>query len=368
MPDLKELCRLAVEQKASDLFLKAGSPPCLRVHGRVISLEQALLTGEDTEKVAFSIMTPEQRKRYEEYHELDLAFTIADLARFRCNVYMQRGKVGLVLRVVPLEIYSLEELGLPKVLADLVEHRQGLILVTGPTGCGKSTTLAAMLDIINRTKRCHIVTIEDPIEFVHEDRMAIVSQREVGIDTESFWDAMKYVVRESPDVILIGEMRDAETMRVALTASETGHLVFSTVHTTSAADTIDRIINIFPPHEKTQICLRLSTALLAIESQKLVPRADETGRVAALELMINTPTIAKLIEEGRTSQIYPAIAEGGYWGMQTMNQSLLKYCRAGIVTEEDALAYSGNITELRQMMRRGVTAAALEARETSQKG
>jgi twitching motility protein PilT len=368
MIDLKELCRLSVEQKASDLFLKAGSPPCLRVHGRVASLDLPMLTPEDTEKTAFSLMSPDQQKRFQEYHELDLAFTIADMARFRCNVYVQRGSTGLVLRVVPLEIYTIDDLGLPKVLGELVEHRQGLILVTGPTGCGKSTTLAAMLDIINRSRRCHIVTIEDPIEFVHEDRLAIVSQREVGIDTESFWDAMKYVVRESPDVILIGEMRDAETMRVALTASETGHLVFSTVHTTSAADTIDRIVNIFPPHEKAQICLRLSTALLGIESQKLVPRADGTGRVAAVELMINTPTIAKLIEEGRTSQIYPAITEGGYWGMQTMNQSLLKYSRAGIISEEDALAYSGNLTELRQMMRRGMTAAALDAKETSQKG
>jgi twitching motility protein PilT len=260
-----------------------------------------------------------------------------------------------VLRIVPLEIKQIEELGLPKVLDDMSRPKQGLVLVTGPTGCGKSTTLAAMIDLINRTRYCNIITIEDPIEFVHDDRLAVVSQREVGIDTESFYDAMKFVVRESPDVILIGEMRDAETMRVALTASETGHLVFSTVHTTSAADTVERIVSIFPPHEKSQICLRLSTSLLGIISQKLVPRADGTGRVPAVEVMINTPTVSKLIEEGRASQIYSAMNEGGYWGMQTMNQSLVKYWRAGVVSEEDALTFAGNLTELKQMLRRGAT-------------
>ncbi len=356
--DLEQLCRFAVESKASDLFIKAGSPPALRVHGRVVPTDLPLLTPEDAERMSRSVMTEEQAARFREYHELDLAFTLGDLARFRCNVYQQRNSMAMVLRIVPLEIYTLEELGLPKIVGEMAMTRQGCILVTGPTGCGKSTTLAAMLDIINRTRRCNIITTEDPIEFVHQDRLAIVSQREVGIDTESFYDAMKYVVRESPDVILIGEMRDAETMRVALTAAETGHLVFSTVHTISAADTVERIVNIFPPHEKTQICLRLSTSLVGIISQKLIPRADGTGRVAAVEIMVNTPTVAKLIEEGRTSQIYAAINEGGYWGMQTMNQALLKYFRAGIITEEDAEAYAGNRTELRQMLRRGAQAAA----------
>jgi len=359
--ELEELCRFAVESKASDLFIKAESPPALRVHGRIVPTDLPALTPEDCQRMAESIMNEEQVARFHEYHEFDLAFTLGDLARFRANIYQQRGSVGVVLRIVPLEIYTLEELGMPKALVDLVKPRQGLILVTGPTGCGKSTTLAAMIDLINRTRRCNIITIEDPIEFVHMDRMAIVSQREVGIDTESFWDAMKYVVRESPDVILIGEMRDAETMRVALSAAETGHLVFSTVHTTSAADTIERIVSIFPPHEKQQICLRLSTGLLGIISQKLVPRADGTGRVAAVEVMINTPTIAKLVEEGRSGQIYNAISEGGYWGMQTTNQSLLKYHRAGIIGEEDALAYAGNLTELKQMMRRGAAAAEAQA-------
>jgi len=350
--ELQELCRCAVESKASDLFIKAETPPTLRVHGRVVPTDRPMLTPDDTLRMSKSLMTPDQWSKFQDYHELDLAFTLGDLARFRCNVYRQRGTYSMVLRIVPLEIYTLEELGMPKVLGDMVKQRQGLILVTGPTGCGKSTTLAAMIDLINRSRRCHIVTIEDPIEFVHADRQSIISQREVGLDTDGFFDAMKFVVRESPDIILIGEMRDPETMRVAMTAAETGHLVMSTVHTTSAAETVERIVNIFPPHEKTQVCLRLSTTLVGIISQKLVPRADGTGRVAAVEVMINTPTVAKLIEEGRASQIYQAINEGGYWGMQTMNQSLLKFYRAGIISEEDALSYCGNYTELKQMLRR----------------
>jgi twitching motility protein PilT len=335
------------------LFIKSGAPPALRVHGRVVPTDLPMLTPQDTERMSQSVMTEEQVARFREYHELDLAFTLGELARFRCNVYQQRNAMAMVLRIVPLEIYTLEELGLPKIVGEMTMNRQGCILVTGPTGCGKSTSLAAMIDVINRTRRCNIITVEDPIEFVHQDRLAVLSQREVGIDTESFYDAMKYVVRESPDVILIGEMRDAETMRVALTAADTGHLVFSTVHTTSAADTVERIVNIFPPHEKTQICLRLSTTLVGIISQKLIPRADGTGRVASVEIMVNTPTVAKLIEEGRSSQIYSAINEGGYWGMQTMNQSLLKYCRAGIISEDEAIVRAGNATEFRQMLRRG---------------
>ena len=351
--ELEQLCRFAVESKASDLFVKSGTPPSLRIHGRIVPTDLPLLTDEDTERLAKSVMTEDQSEAFHQYHELDLAFTVTGVARFRCNIYMQRGGYAMVLRIVPLEILSIEDLGLPKTLEDMVKPKQGLVLVTGPTGCGKSTTLAAMIDIINRSRYANVVTIEDPIEFVHEDKQSIVSQREVGIDTESFYDAMKYVVRESPDVILIGEMRDAETMRVALAAAETGHLVFSTVHTTSAADTVERIVSIFPPHEKQQICLRLGGSLLGIVSQKLVPRADGTGRVVSVEVMINTPTIAKLVEEGRTSQIYSAMNEGGYWGMQTMNQSLMKYWRAGAISEEDAMTYAGNSTELRQMLRRG---------------
>ena len=350
--ELEELCRLAVEKKASDLFLKSGAPPCLRIHGRIVPTDLPALSPQDTVNYSHAVMSERQIRRFEEYHELDLAFTLEGLARFRVNIYQERGHMAIVLRTIPLEIMALEELGLPRVLESFTTPHQGTALVTGPTGCGKSTTLAALLDLINASRRCHIVTIEDPIEYVHEDKMGILSQREVGIDTDSFLDAMKFVVRESPDVIMIGEMRDADTMRAAMQASETGHLVFSTVHTTSAADTIERIINSFPPHERDQISLRLSIGLLGIVSQILVPRADGTGRVPAVEILINTPTVAKLIEDGRSAQVYSAINEGGYWGMQTMNQALLKYYRAGIITEDEALSYAGNLTELRQMLKR----------------
>jgi twitching motility protein PilT len=241
-------------------------------------------------------------------------------------------------------------------LGELVKYRQGLILVTGPTGSGKSTTLAAMVDRINSERAANIITIEDPIEFVHPDKESIVSQRELGIDTDSFTDALKYIVRQNPDVILVGEMRDIETMNVALQASETGHLVFSTVHTSSASDTLDRIINLFPLHERNTLCLRMSNSLRGVISQKLLARQDTEGRIAALEIMIATPTVAKLIEEGKAGNIYTAIQEGNFWGMQTMNQCLVNYFRAGIISEEDALSAAGNATELRQMMRRPVGA------------
>ncbi|MDI6827046.1 MAG: type IV pilus twitching motility protein PilT [Armatimonadota bacterium] len=350
--DLVELLKLAADMKASDLFLKENAPPTLRVNGRVTPTDYPKLTADDVRQLAYSIMTHDQIGRFEHRHELDLAFTMENVARFRANIYQQRGSIAMVLRIIPLEIYTLDELGMPPVIKDLTMHRQGLVLVTGPTGSGKSTTLAAMIDLINNTRTCNIITIEDPIEFVHEDKKAIVSQREVGIDTDSFTDALKYVVRQSPDVILIGEMRDVETMNVALAASETGHLVFSTVHTTSAAETLDRIINMFPPHDKPQICMRMANSLRGIISQKLLPRADGTGRIAAVEIMIATPTINKLIEEGRSGQLYAAISEGGFWGMQTMNQCLVKYFKAGLITEEEAILNAGNLTELKQMIRR----------------
>lgn len=350
--DLKDLAKTAAESRASDLFLKEGVPPALRIDGRIVSLELPGLSDTETRDLAYSIMSHEQIGRFERRHELDLAFTIEGLARFRANIYQQRGSVGLVLRVIPLKLYSLQQLGMPDVLSEICKLRQGLVLVTGPTGSGKSTTLAAMIDLINDNRRCNIVTVEDPIEFVHEDKMSILNQREVGIDTDSFTDALKYVVRQSPDVILIGEMRDVETMNVALAAAETGHLVFSTVHTTSASETMERIINMFPPHDKPQICLRLSKSLKGIISQKLIPRADTQGRIAAVEIMFGNPTVSKLVEEGRSGQLYQAVAEGGFWGMGTMNQCLVKYLKAGTITEEEALANAGNLTELKQMIRR----------------
>ncbi|MBI2843146.1 MAG: type IV pilus twitching motility protein PilT [Armatimonadetes bacterium] len=350
--ELKELAKLAAERRASDLFLKADAAPTMRIDGKIVTVDVPKLTPNDTRELAYSILTHDQIGRFERRHEADLAFTLEGIARFRANVFQQRGSVGLVLRVIPLSIYTLEQLGMPQVLPELCKLRQGLVLITGPTGCGKSTTLAAMIDLINNNRRCNIITIEDPIEFVHDDKMAIVSQREVGIDTDSFTEALKYIVRQSPDVILIGEMRDVETMNVALAAAETGHLVLSTVHTTSAYETTERIINMFPPHDKPQICMRLSKSLKGICSQKLIPRADRDGRIAALEIMISNPTVSKLIEEGRSGQLYQAISEGGFWGMQTMNQCLVKYLKSCWITEEEAMVNTGNLTELKQMIRR----------------
>ena len=350
--DLKELLTQAAQERASDVFLKADAPPALRVDGRIRATDRPSLTPDEVRDMAYAIMTPEQIGKFERQHEMDLAFTIPDLSRFRVNVYKQRGSVGLVLRLIPLRIYTLQELSMPDVIAEMTKLRQGLILVTGPTGSGKSTTLAAMIDLINDNRAANIVTVEDPIECVHPDKRSIVNQREVSIDTMSFTDALKYVVRQSPDVILIGEMRDVETMNVALAAAETGHLVFSTVHTTSAPDTMERIINMFPPHMKTQICLRLSTSLMGIVSQKLLPRKDGKGRVAAVEILTATPTTVKLVEEGRSSQLYSAISDGAFYGMQTMNQCLDRLYKQGVITEEDALGNAGNLTELKQMLRR----------------
>ncbi len=353
MADLQALLRLAAEKKASDVFIKAGSPPAMRLSGRIhVVPDEPPLTGDDTRSLAYSVMTHEQIGRFEHRHELDLAFEVDGICRIRCNVHQQRGTMGMVLRLIPLKIYSLDQLGMPPVLAELSKSRNGLILVTGPTGSGKSTTMAAMIDLINATRRANIITVEDPIEFVHPDKMSIVSQREVGLDTDSFSDALKYMMRQNPDVLLVGEMRDIETMSVGLTAAETGHLVFSTLHTASAAETLDRIINMFPPQDRDMVCLRLSASLRGVISQKLPPRADGTGRVGAIEVMVVTPTISKLIEEGRASQLPGAIAEGNFWGMQTMNQCLIKYFKAGLITEDEALANAGNITEMKQLIRR----------------
>jgi len=307
--------------------------------------------------LCFSHMSHEQVAKFEHRLAIDLAFTVEGVCRIRANVYMQRQTVAGVFRLIPLQHWKLEELWpeepeIARVLAGLTQYRQGLVLVTGPTGSGKSTTLAAMIDLINETRRGHIVTIEDPIEFVHQDKLCIVSQREVGIDTESFIDAMRSVVRESPDIILIGEMRDVETMHACMQAAETGHLVFSTVHTPSAYETMDRIVNMFPPDEKKHILQRLANTLRGIVAQKLVPRAGGQGRIAAVEIMINTPTVEKMIEDGHIGEIYHAIREGEHWGMRTMNQCLYRYVQKQLITPEEALNYAGIHSELRQMLRR----------------
>jgi twitching motility protein PilT len=357
--DLETLIREAFALRASDVFIKAGTPPAMRLHGKITPFEQYRepLKPAQSRDLCFNVMSHEQIARFEHRLSIDLAFTVGDVCRVRANVYQQRQTVAGVFRLIPLKHWKLEELWpeepeIPQVLASLTRYRQGLILVTGPTGSGKSTTLAAMIDLINEERRGHIVTIEDPIEFVHQDKQCIVSQREVGIDTESFIDAMRVVVRESPDVILIGEMRDVETMQTCMQAAETGHLVFSTVHTPSAYETMDRIVNMFPPQDKKHILQRLANTIRGIIAQKLVPRADGKGRIAAVEIMINTPTVEKMIEDGHISDIYKAIAEGGHWGMRTMNQCLFGYVQKGIITPEEALNYAGIHSELRQMLRR----------------
>lgn len=353
--DIERLLRLAVEKGGSDVFLKVDAPPAVRIHGQVIKVETDPLTPEDMKEILDRILNEDQMAAFERKHELDLAFAIPDVARFRTNLFQQRGTIAIVFRVIQLGIKSIRELNLPVVLETFCKTKQGLVLVTGPTGSGKSTTLAAMIDLINRTRRCHIITVEDPIEYVHPDHLSIVNQRELGFDTDSFHDALRAVVRESPDVILIGELRDVETMTVCLQAAETGHLVFSTVHTTSASETMERIINMFPPHDKPQMCLRLSKSIKGIISQKLVGRVDGKGRLCALEVMVTTPTIAQYIEEGRSGQIYSAIVQDGrekHWGMQSMNQSLDGYYKAGAISEQVALENAGNLTELKQMIRR----------------
>jgi twitching motility protein PilT len=353
MYDIRELIRQAHELKASDLFIKASSPPMLRLHGRITPVEGTeKLTGDDTRRMAYSIMSHEQIGRFEHRHELDIGWELDGLTRVRTNVYQQRGTIGVVSRLVPLKLYTLEQLGMPPAVGELTKARQGLMLITGPTGSGKSTTLAGMINKINEEQSKNIVTIEDPIEFVHPDKKCIISQREVGIDTDSFNDALKYVLRQNPDIILIGEMRDVESVSVALQAAETGHLVFGTLHTSSAAETLERIVNLFPPEDKMLLCMRMSQSVRGFIAQKLLPRVDTVGRVAAVEIMIATPTVAKLIEEGKTGNIYTAIQEGGFWGMQTMNQCLTRYFKAGIISEDDAMAAAGNLTELRQMIRR----------------
>ncbi len=353
MIDWRAIVTDAAKVNASDAFWKPGVVPSIRVKGTVEKVEGArVLTQQDTQEIMASLLNERQLAQFDEYHEKDLGVTVEDVCRLRINMYQERGNIGIVMRIIPIEIKTIEELDLPPVLNQIADERQGFVLVTGPTGCGKSTTLAAMIDHINNNRKCNIVTIEDPIEYVHRDKQAIVNQREVGIDTESFTDALKYIVRQSPDVILIGEMRDIETMHVAMQAAETGHLVFSTVHTNSASETIDRIINMFPPHDQPMICMRLSKTLRAVASQSLVPRADSPGRVAAMEIMRVTPTIAKAIEEQRPGEVYPLIADGKFWGMETKNQSLLRLYVDGKIAPQEALFYSGNYTEMRQMLRR----------------
>jgi twitching motility protein PilT len=339
--ELNELLKTLVDKHGSDLHLRVGEPPIMRIHGELERTQLPVLTEENMEHLVYSILTPAQKETFAKRMELDMSHA-TEFARFRVNVFRQLGHIGSVMRVIPISIKTIDELMVPVVTKELVMRPRGLILVTGPTGSGKSTTLAAMIGHINAHRRAHIMTIEDPIEFTHQDNLSSVNQRELGQDTNSFAAALKHVMRQNPDVILVGEMRDLETIQLAVTAAETGHLVFSTVHTTDASQTMDRIIDVFPPEQQAQIRTQLSVTLLAVISQTLLPRADVPGRVAAFEVMVATPSIRSLIREGKTHQISSDIQTGGQYGMQTLDNYLLDLVRKRIVRYEDALAKSSS--------------------------
>ena len=349
--NLHQLLKAMIEKGASDMHITTASPPLLRIDGQIMPLKLPPLGPVETKQLCYSILTEEQKIQFEKTSELDLSFGVKGLSRFRANVYVQRGAVAGAFRTIPFKILSFEELGLPENVAALAQKPSGLVLVTGPTGSGKSTTLAAMIDKINSEQRLHILTVEDPIEYLHPHKLSIVNQREVGTDTEGFKTALKYVLRQDPDVVLVGEMRDLETIEAALTISETGHLVFATLHTNSAVSTINRIIDAFPPHQQDQIRAKLSFVLQAVVSQQLVPRADGPGRALALEVMIPNAGIRNLIREGKIHQVYSQMQMGqDRHGMQTLNQSLYSLYKNRIISLEDAQMRSVEPDELRMMV------------------
>jgi twitching motility protein PilT len=351
---LPELLRTLVELNGSDLHLTTQTPPQIRVHGKLQTLDLPVLGPADTKALAYSVLTDAQKKRFEETLELDFSFGIRGIARFRCNVFNQRGAVAAVYRVIPEQIKSFQELGLPPVIATLAERPRGLVLVTGPTGSGKSTTLAAMIDKINTERREHILTIEDPIEYLHPHKGCLVNQREIHSDTHGFAVALRAALREDPDIVLIGELRDLETIESALRIAETGHLTFATLHTNSAAQTINRVIDVFPAHQQGQIRTQLSLVLEGIVCQTLLPRADGLGRVVALEIMVPTPAIRNLIRDDKVHQIYSTMQTGQErLGMQTMNQALATLYHRRSITLDTALAASSLKDELEQMISRG---------------
>ena len=360
MATLPELLKTMVDMNGSDLHIATQTPPQVRVHGHLQRLPLPELTPAETKSLAYSVLTDSQKKRFEESLELDFSFGIKAIAsRFRCNVFNQRGAVGAVYRLIPEKIRTFQELGLPQVLATLAERPRGLVLITGPTGSGKSTTLAAMLDKINSERHDHILTIEDPIEYIHPHKNCLVNQREVHSDTSSFTNALRAALREDPDIVLIGEMRDLETVEAALKIAETGHLTFGTLHTNSAAQTINRIIDIFPANQQSQIRTQLSLVLEGIVSQSLLPRADGKGRIVSLEIMVPNAAIRNLIRDDKVHQIYGAMQTGQEkLGMQTANQSLASLFMKRLISQDVALGASSNKEELLDMMNRGVGVVA----------
>jgi twitching motility protein PilT len=369
--DINELLKIAVVSGASDLHLKVGSYPMMRVNGvLVVSSEAKRLDRADTEAMASVLFSPEHLEKFRKAQEVDLAYSVPGLGRFRCNVFQQRGTVGIVMRVIPTKIRSIDELGLPPVLKRIAQEERGLVLVTGTTGSGKSTTLAAMIDHINSMRSCHIMTVEDPIEYLHRDYQSIVNQREVAVDTRSFSQALRSALRQDPDVILVGEMRDFETVETALLAAETGHLVFSTLHTVDATETVNRIISVFPPHQQRQVRIQLASVLKAAVAQRLMPRADGLGRVPAVEVMVNTAFIRDcIVDKDRTALIHGAIASGtSQYGMQTFDQSIFALYQQGFVTLDEALRWASNVDDFKLKVQGIATTAEMTRDEMARGG
>jgi len=354
---MHQLLKAMIEKGASDLHVTTGSPPQLRIDGKLHPLKMPPLTPQETKQLCYSVLTDAQKHRFEETNELDLSFSVQKLSRFRGNVFVQRGNVAGAFRAIPFKILTFEELGVPPVVAELAKKPRGLILVTGPTGSGKSTTLASIIDTINRERNEHIVTIEDPIEYLHPHKGCIVNQREIGADTDSFKAALKYILRQDPDVVLIGELRDLETIEAALTVAETGHLAFATLHTNSAVQTINRIVDVFPPYQQSQIRQQLSFVLEAVMCQTLLPRANGPGRALALEVMVPNAAIRALMRDDKIHQIYSSMQMGqGKSGMQTMNQCLASLVTRRIVDAELAKGRSPDVDELQQLIAKGPSA------------
>jgi len=348
--DFADVLLEVLEKNASDLHLTAGSPPMVRLRGQLEPLDYPVLTPQDVRETIYSILTNDQRQKLETEWQIDLAYAIPGKARFRVNAYFQRAALGAAMRLIPQEMPALDTLGVPPVLRDFTKKPRGFVLVTGPTGSGKSTTLAAMLDVINEERREHIMTIEDPIEFLHRHKSCIVNQRELGADAKSFGTALKAALRQDPDVILVGEMRDLETISTALTAAETGHLVFATLHTQDTAQTVDRIVDVFPPEQQHQVRVQLSVGLQGIVTQQLLPTADGLGRTVACEVLVPTPAVRNLIREGKTHQIPSALQTGAQHGMQSMDSALAQLVREGKITRELAESRSSTPEELRRLM------------------
>ncbi len=353
MATLYDLLKIMIEKGASDLHITTATPPRIRIDGKLIPLDHPQLAPAETKALCYSILTDAQKHKFEENNELDLSFGVKGLSRFRANIFMQRGAVAGAFRTIPFQIKTFHELGLPEIVNDLVKRPRGLILVTGPTGSGKSTTLAAMVDRINSERHDHIITVEDPIEYLHGHKKSLINQREVNADTVSFKAALRYVLRQDPDVVLIGEMRDLETIEAALTVSETGHLTLATLHTNSAVQTINRIIDVFPPHQQEQIRVQLSFVLEGILAQQLIPKKSGQGRALAVELLVPTPAIRNLIREDKIHQLYSMMQTGqAKFGMQTMNQSLLELYTKGFLSYEDTISRSTVPDEMITMLQK----------------